>query len=68
MTANRTPLLGRVMTCAGHRHHHGGAAERWAHLDEPDRDEWQRPEVGCRSALPRQFMVEGAERAATPPA
>jgi len=32
------------MACAEHRHHHhGGAAEQWAHLDEPDRDEWQRP-------------------------
>jgi predicted methyltransferase len=32
------------MVCAEHRHHHhGGAVERWAHLDEPDRDEWQRP-------------------------
>ncbi len=31
------------MACAEHRHHHSGAAERWAHLDEPDRDEWQRP-------------------------
>jgi predicted methyltransferase len=45
VTGKRTPLLGLVMTCAGHRHHHGGAAEQWAHLDEPDRDEWQRPEV-----------------------
>lgn len=32
------------MACAEHRHHHqGGAAERWTHLDEPDRDEWRRP-------------------------
>jgi SAM-dependent methyltransferase len=32
------------MVRAEHRHHqHGGAVERWAHLDEPDRDEWQRP-------------------------
>jgi predicted methyltransferase len=32
------------MACAEHRHqHHGGAAEQWAHLDEPDRDDWQRP-------------------------
>jgi predicted methyltransferase len=31
------------MACAGHRHHHGRGAEQWAHLDEPRRDEWQRP-------------------------
>jgi SAM-dependent methyltransferase len=26
-------------------HHHGGGADAWAHLDEPGRDEWQKPEV-----------------------
>ena len=32
------------MARAEHRHrHHGGAAEQWAHLDEPDRHKWQKP-------------------------
>ena len=26
-------------------HHHGDAVEQWAHLDEPGRDEWQRPQL-----------------------
>jgi SAM-dependent methyltransferase len=42
LTGKRAPLPGPVLPCAGH-HHHGSAAEQWAHLDEPDRDEWQRP-------------------------
>ncbi len=39
-----------MTTCAGHRHHHGGAAEQWAHLDEPGRDEWQKPELVVAAA------------------
>ena len=31
------------MAPAEHRHHHSGAAKQWAHLDEPGRDEWQKP-------------------------
>jgi SAM-dependent methyltransferase len=50
LTAKRTPLLGLVMACAGHRHHHGGAAEQWAHLDEPGRHGWQRPELVVAAA------------------
>jgi predicted methyltransferase len=34
-----------VANCAGHRHHHLAAAGQWAHLDEPGRDEWQKPEL-----------------------
>ncbi len=36
--------------CAGHRHDHGGTAEQWAHLDEPDRDEWQKPALVVAAA------------------
>lgn len=50
MTGKRTARRGFVTTCAGHRHHHGGAAEQWAHLDEPGRDEWQKPELVVAAA------------------
>jgi arsenite methyltransferase len=28
-----------------HHHAHEGGADRWSHLDEPGRDEWQKPDV-----------------------
>lgn len=49
MTETRSPQFGRVMSCAGHGHHHGSAGQ-WAHLDEAGRDEWQRPEVVIAAA------------------
>jgi len=39
-----------MTAAAGHRHHHGGAAERWARLDEPGRNEWQKPELVVAAA------------------
>jgi predicted methyltransferase len=45
LTAKHTARPDFVRTCAGHRHHHGAAVEQWAHLDEPGRDEWQKPEL-----------------------
>jgi SAM-dependent methyltransferase len=50
LTRKRTARRDFVTTGAGHRHHHGGAAEQWAHLDEPGRDEWQKPELVVAAA------------------
>jgi predicted methyltransferase len=49
LTGRPAARRGRVTTCAGHRHHHG-AAEQWAHLDDPGRDEWQKPELVVAAA------------------
>lgn len=38
------------MACTGHRQNHGRGAEQRAHLDEPGRDEWQRPELVVAAA------------------
>jgi ubiquinone/menaquinone biosynthesis C-methylase UbiE len=38
-----------MTSCAGDRHHRGGA-EHWAHLDDPARDEWQRPALVMAAA------------------
>lgn len=50
MTEKHTARRGLVNTGTGHHHHHGDAAEAWAHLDEPDRDTWQRPELVVAAA------------------
>lgn len=50
MTEKHTARRGLVTTGTGHHHHHGDAAEAWAHLDEPGRDEWQRPELVVAAA------------------
>jgi predicted methyltransferase len=49
LTTKRARRLGLVMPHAWHRHHHGGA-EQWAHLDEPGRDEWQKPALVVAAA------------------
>jgi predicted methyltransferase len=49
LTGKRAPLPGPVLPCAGH-HHHGSAAEQWAHLDGSDRDDWQRPTLVVAAA------------------
>ena len=48
MTVKRTPRLGVGRACAAHCHR--GAAEQSAHLDAPERDEWQRPELVVAAA------------------
>ena len=43
MTGRHKAPFGLAFGCAGH--HHDGSAEQWTHLDDPGRDEWQRPDV-----------------------
>ena len=49
MTGRPAARRGFATTCAGHGHHHD-AAEQWAHLDDPGRDEWQKPELVVAAA------------------
>jgi hypothetical protein len=48
----------------GRHHHHGDAVEQWAHLDEPGRDEWQRPQlvVAAAGITDGQVVADGRRR------